>query len=427
MGDFSMKKVLFFSIGFLIPFLLSIPYLHAECTYNPTDETQWSTTYLYLGTVTKVGYQTEMWDIGCGSWTITSHNKYLSALDGSGAYINVCTVREYPAYSGQPNYYLYFVDGTDYGDVCISEPVTDTDGDGLSDQYDFYPNDPTDYKIRLLSYQEDSEGNRVRECYETDRKDIFCIGNAYDETLQDNITIGSDWLDSDDIITAEAVEYIGDDAVISDSSDGETSITSDTYTDTDGTPTETNSDTEMNAGIDSDGTETAAEQKIIDNTASTANNISRLADYLKDTNDSLGNIDYSTAQTSEALDEISNPDSDDVTTATSQAGDTDTAFQTAQDTITTEASLENDAPDDFKEKTDISTAIADYISNNPLSDIIENSGVSISGATSSAAFDYNGHSISLSVAGYDDQLEAFGQILLGIVTLAGMLLIFRGF
>jgi hypothetical protein len=114
------------------------------------------------------------------------------------------------------------------------------------------------------------------------------------------------------------------------------------------------------------------------------------------------------------------------TDAVTDAGDTDTEFTDAQATIKPDASLEDDAPLEYQTKRDILTKLNDYISNNPIMSVIQNSGVTISGSDPDLNFTYKGHNISLSVAGFDSELGIFGQLLLGIATLSGMLLIFRG-
>lgn len=377
-----------------------------------------------------------------------------------------------------------------------SDPDADTDGDGIPDDCDVYPDDPTDYQVRRSSYQKDSSGNIVRECYITDRDDVVCLGESYNNSLVDYVEFSSPW-QSPSTLCAYSDNF-------SDPSDDEQDVDGDGIPDgaddgdgvpfnDDGIPDSGGNDDEMTDGTPSDGTEDLDLQKIIDNTAATTDNVSRLADYLQEQNSDLNQVNSNLAQIKGALDgfdsdlgsinsylgsinsgvgsinsslgaiesdlnvtnahladmngdldtisghlltsndhlsEISDSleiTSDDISTSVNNIGNTDTVYQSAQDNITTVFTLVDDAPDDYQEKRNLSEKIADYISSNPLSNIIENSGVEITGSTSTASFDYNGHSIILSVAGFDSQLEAFGQILLGISTLAGMLLVFRGF
>jgi hypothetical protein len=165
----------------------------------------------------------------------------------------------------------------------------------------------------------------------------------------------------------------------------------------------------------------------LDDVKGSLSNIDGDLDDIKDLLDDGGGGDVDLSNIEDMLGDISNPDTSNVSSAVGTVGSVDQAYQDAQNGISSDVTLDQDAPEGYQEKRDISAVITDYISNNPLADIIENSGVQISGATPTADFDYNGHMISLSVSGFDAQLEAFGQILLGITTLAGMLLIFRGF
>jgi hypothetical protein len=488
----------------------------AECLYDAANPQTWSShaaNYLvgnthYLGESDNRVSDVINYCGGSGS-AVYNGSFYPTGVDYIGAlyyvYIRDCNGERVWARS---SYGAEWVDSPDVCDSSLDPPgPPDADGDGLPDSCDFYPSDPNPYDVRQLSYQE-SGGVRVRVCYETDRGDVYCLGNPHDDSLVDNVTIGSDWIHASEICST------GDETYGGSASDGETDIAPDSWTDDDGTPSGVGMDDQMQDGVEADGTDPADLQKIIDNTAATADNVSRLSDYLKDQNsdlhlanyysakmvDSLGNVDgdldsvkdylisvntglgnldtdFGTMDSSltnmegsldnvdgdlddvkgslsnidgdlddikdllddggggdvdlsnieDMLGDISNPDTSNVSSAVGTVGSVDQAYQDAQNGISSDVTLDQDAPEGYQEKRDISAVITDYISNNPLADIIENSGVQISGATPTADFDYNGHMISLSVSGFDAQLEAFGQILLGITTLAGMLLIFRGF
>lgn len=507
-----MKQVFYFLVGFLFSVFFVIfcfsSAANAECEYfyDNVDSSWYYTgvsnkSFVYFGEASSISEASNMLS-SAGYFLLSSGMMYpTQSSDGMRVYTAL------NEYHGDICYYVVI----QVYDPAICEPIPsgppDADGDGLPDSCDFYPSDPNPYDVRQLSYQE-SGGVRVRVCYETDRGDVYCLGNPHDDSLVDNVTIGSDWIHPSEICST------GDETYGGSASGGETDIAPDSWTDDDGTPSGVGMDDQMQDGVEADGTDPADLQKIIDNTAATADNVSRLSDYLKDQNsdlnlanyysakmvDSLGNVDgdldsvkdylisvntglgnldtdFGTMDSSltnmegsldnvdgdlddvkgslsnidgdlddikdllddggggdvdlsnieDMLGDISNPDTSNVSSAVGRVGSVDQAYQDAQNGISPDVTLDQDAPEGYQEKRDISAVISDYVSNNPIADIIENSGVQISGATPTADFDYNGHMISLSVSGFDAQLEAFGQILLGITTLAGMLLIFRGF
>lgn len=419
-----MKQLLFFLMGFSL-IVFPVNYVYAlECANTPVSLDPALQTWIdnlpntYFDTIDFKGfydYETD-WD---NRWTIVPYlNAAYTDNHSETEYATAWVASRYRAINGHMYYAIFLKDG------CPANVVLDTDNDGLPDSCDYYPDDPTPYSVRLLSYQEDSVGV-VRQCYQTDRKDLYCIGEDYNSTLPDVITVGSAWQLSSDICTGET---IGEQSA---PNEGETEIGTSEYNSStqSGQPSDAN-DSSMGSGESSDGTETNAEQKIIDNTAMTADNVARVGDYLNEINASLKNLDYTVSvdfANRVAQEEIgSGGTEEEVATGSASAGNVDSEYSEAQTQINTNNSLLLDAPLDYQEKTDIVSRLNDYIDDNPVTDLLNDSGVQISGAVSSVSYQYNGQSISLSVDKFDDEMEAFGAILVGIATLSGIVGLFRG-
>lgn len=96
--------------------------------------------------------------------------------------------------------HLYPYQDTTYGTlVCSAGPDSDGDGDGIPDDCDVYPDDPTDYQVGLSSYQTNSADELVRQCFITDRGDVVCFGAAYDNSLVDNLIFNPDFEAADSL------------------------------------------------------------------------------------------------------------------------------------------------------------------------------------------------------------------------------------
>jgi hypothetical protein len=339
-------------------------------------------------------------------------------------------------------------------------PSTDSDDDGIPDECDFYPEDSDKLNTYTVDWVtiEESTDTEVAWGVQTPYGDGFTLGDdSVDGSTpgyKDQLYYQTDgnWYD----LPADCASYsIAGSRDLDDKQVVDYTWTGDEYEDTpgpgtDGAPVE---GTDYSA---STGTETDSEslQLIADNTAAGVGAANLLNEnivagnselnqlkinsevqtmyaeemngYLEDLNTAAGTLQTAVEGVQTSIDENMDVPQADIDEAESNAGDVDTEYGTAQSTITGDATLADDAPLDYQEKTNIATKMADYITSNPISDIIENSGLTISGASPTATWNYNGQSMVLTVAGFDTALEAFGQILLGIFTLAGMLLIFRG-
>lgn len=473
-----MKKLLFFLIGFCLVFVpvhmayASLPTFNDSCLLQKWQAGWHSargTDYTF-NAVTIVPHNTtdaEFNDImlAIPGTTITNYTYLYDYFhsDCTSTGLSYTSNRVYARRTGVVgNYYMHVIIRPSVEHAGLT-PL-DSDGDGLPDDCDLYPDDPTPASFRLMTtLYEDSTGNIVGNIIQTDRGDYKEYGDlsnyetsGYSTEYHGNT---SSWQSNDDLCGPSGISSgsspTGDetlDTILEDS------INESIGTTDPGTGSATGTDNTATAATGTE-TDTQALQDIKQNTYSTSQNIKRLADYLDGINKKLYDQNKHTFQTSpltladvqkainnsnlgsgtisagggltssettQAVDAALTPSIEDETQATVNAGDVNTEYTTAETTITGNASLSEDAPLEFQEKTDITTKMSDYISGNPISDIINNSGLVISGSTPTATWNYKGQSMVLTVSGFDAQLEAFGQILLGIFTLAGMLLIFRG-
>ena len=75
-----------------------------------------------------------------------------------------------------------------------SQTAPDNDGDGIPNDYDFYPDDSDEYQWRPFVKIKDGEGEVIAYGLETDKGDKFTVGsNNWPEDYQVHILIGQDW------------------------------------------------------------------------------------------------------------------------------------------------------------------------------------------------------------------------------------------
>jgi hypothetical protein len=455
-----MKKIMWFLIGFsLVAFLMRLVYATETSCPIPSG-------------LDPDGYQPASWTSGVYVGTYPDNDSAIAAVRAAvGCPSAGVTAFEYEGFLGYQiqeqnstctaqvsygeRYYAFIQVG------CVLQ-IPDADDDGYPDECDFYPDDSgklNTYTVDWVTVEE-STGTEVAWGVQTPYGDGFTLG----DTSVDGSTPGykdilyyqtdGNWyeLPADCSSGSRAIDGTRD---LNDKQVVEYTWTGDEYEETPGPGTD-GAPVEGTDYSEPTGTETDSEslQVIAQNTAAGvgAQNLmnenivagntelnklkvnseiqtkqgEELKGYLQDLNTAVGTLDTSVQAVETAIDENMDVPQADIDEAESNAGDVDTEYGTAQSTITGDATLADDAPLDYREKTNIATKMADYITSNPISDIIENSGLTISGSSPTATWNYNGQSMVLTVAGFDTALEAFGQILLGIFTLAGMLLIFRG-
>ncbi|WP_035242441.1 hypothetical protein, partial [Desulfobacter vibrioformis] len=206
-----MKQLLYFLIGVLISACLMLPYAHAECT----DLTDFKTNYEYYKHYEgneSVFHYSHYSNSGAAQLAITSaHDSIggsIEALTGvtNGIILGIgYWTFSYGDVSSSPAIYHFYC--YTYGDFTPCDQVPpDSDGDGLPDDCDIYPNDPVAYSVKMTAYQtvdDTSSGDKSYICYVTDRGDNYCTGT--DGALNgatDFVIAEGTWIAGSDICTS---------------------------------------------------------------------------------------------------------------------------------------------------------------------------------------------------------------------------------
>jgi len=342
---------------------------------------------------------------------------------------------------------------------CTSE-LLDSDDDGIPDECDFYPDD----SVKLNTYTvdwvtiEESTDTEVAWGVQTPYGDGFTLG---DDTVdgstpgyKDQLYYQTDgnWYE----LPADCASYsIAGSRDLDDKQVVDYEWTGDEYEDTPGPGTD-GAPVEGTDYSEPTGSETDSEalQVIAQNTAAGvgAQNLlnenivagnselnklkinseiqikqgEELKDYLSDLNTAVGTLDTSVQAVETAINENMDVPQADIDSGLAEPSQSTTAYNDALLVFDEEPTLEDDAPIEYQEKTDLPTFFTALIDNNPIKDIITDTRIEATGAQSYLDWVYNGQTIKLDLGGYETQLGLFGNILLGIFTLAGFLLVFRG-
>ena len=366
-----------------------------------------------------------------------------AAYSVDGCYMQ-CYYKIYPNYSDD-GIMVRVVWYSSNASCQLCPPVTDTDGDGLNDDADMYPNDPTPYSIRLIGYQTvdgTSYGEHARETYITDRGDIFSIGADYDENKTDVLSNGM-WINPDTLGQAYNSDESQDDLTT------QTTAKQPTYsTDVPTGETTAKNDTGMQSGTNSTGSETgdAALQGIIDNTGKTATNVQRLGDYLQDMNAAIANMDRNISRStgegtpvvpgeSEGGDNSDIIENDNTNRATDQAtattGETNLLNYDVVAALGDNISGElTEGPDgDYQAPGDLSdeTWLTGFIDQNPLKTVFDNSGFQYVSAGCTSTLDLGTLGThELNICDLDAGFVAFGNLLVAFTALVGMIHVATG-
>ena len=323
----------------------------------------------------------------------------------------------------------------------------DSDGDGVPDDYDFTPSSPQNLQYKKFSEIKNAAGETVYIQYILSDGSLVSFGEKPADMAgyQTYLSITSQYKDNSSL--ESDLNNLGFDRYSKNSPDQSSSDIYDTIEAGAETIINDNpgvSDQDFEAGQtvqDSSLTDTTTLQTIQDNTANTTTNLQNLSKYLADINKNIqvgnalkaqqnlqssgGSGDSGGSALSQ--DDVKNSITDALNSnvdVPSNSSISDAEIE-AQSSINPDASLANDAPDAYKTKTDITSKMVDFINNNPISGIISGSHIECDGAVDHVNANVYGHTISLSLGGFESQLQVFGQMLLAITTLAGMLLIFR--
>nr|WP_321402016.1 hypothetical protein [uncultured Desulfobacter sp.] len=164
-----MKKLLYFSIGFCIPFIwFSLAYSAEICSsmtpgqfnVQPLNST---VNLNFVGTFVGSGSATALADAiyaptGAQSYACGLSFTYTTQVNGVTWHIR-CT--KVGPYSDSPIYYGFETYGSgDSVSDCAGPPPVDTDGDSIPDDFDLKPNSSDSYKAAIVSVCYD-ENNKV--------------------------------------------------------------------------------------------------------------------------------------------------------------------------------------------------------------------------------------------------------------------------
>ena len=420
------KKLLWFLIGFcLIAFPMRYAYSE-QCEDMPTtDYNYWMTHMLGNGSKSHAGsFSTEdEAKTACGWDSDPSYSQYQNG-DANGKFY---AVRK-GSTSTSPITWAYHVDN------CT--PIdTDADDDGIPDNQDMYPNDPTPYSVKLATYYTDDgspSGNHIFEIWQTDRGHYYHVGEKPSEEDYPKgflVVNDSTWIDPLDGSTNAdgSVTSQNQDSSITGSGVSQPTVTT-------GPPSgdaEADTDPALEPGTQSSGTETDNEalKGIMDNTGDVATNTKRMGEYMHSLNTAIQNMDRNATIQSSREEQRDNQELED--RAEAEAAKNSLKAFSVEGAIGDQinATITEGEDGDYQDHGDLAdeTWVQEFIDTNPISAVLDQSGFQYSSASSTANLDlgYLGsHTIDL--APLESGFIAFGNLLVGLVTLTGLIHVVTG-
>lgn len=299
--------------------------------------------------------------------------------------------------------------------------TSDTDGDGLEDHCDPYPNDPQDVFFNVFSYQ----GTRANPTYltiVTARGDYISFG-TYDSGETDWLDVVDPWVSQTELANMGfCTDFSGGSTAGTDSIGGgqiaDESLTSD----------------ETTSGVDNTGNTTDQDyladiventRRIADNQGTIADNQTALEEAIQDMRDAVimgGGIGATTEQTQQAIVDAENQIAEENQEQVDDYLDeiSGQAVPTLED-IGAVGSQTGDVPDEDTLSTFFDTVIAA----SPVATYLGNTTLSLSGSECSITWNYNGNPIELTMCNFQPQVSQFGAILLGFAGLWSLIYVFR--
>jgi hypothetical protein len=422
-----MKQLLYFLIGFcLVVFPAKWAYSAVVYPIEPDASVLQSHFESRSQTIHAGYYNTkgECWDAS-GGYNTTS-------VPGA-VYWRYC-------YTSEKIAYYAWASGATYE---TTPPIVDTDEDGIPDECDFYPYNSDPYQYKRIAWQADNSYS----IYITDKGDYFSAGTAPESEFLDFYDHQAAWQDP----SASCGDLVG---FTSGSTGSSTLPEAPIYSGSlpDGTPP--GGDPEFSPGESSDGTETGAEQKIIDNTKTTADNIAKQVPYLKDINKGIQNLDRAIGKQGSTLSDIDRTlkqisdklgkgdgvpikvHTDEDGDGTGDEGDGDGDGTAAWDAVDPGAGWGDGALTELVPGTDYTEHgelkdegfIVTFLANNPIKTALDNSGFLLSGAACSVSLNL-GTTLGthdLSLCEFQSQIMTAGNILFGLTVILSLMIVARG-
>lgn len=408
-----MKQTLCFLIGLLIPLLIGTVSYAEECVSEAGLREVYENDlagrdYHFLG-------------------KFATNTEARAAVDSFGTYNYYRNVE----YGGKVYAFIngYYVSNDRYHegyaliydhDFCI----VDSDGDGIPDEYDFYPDDNTPHLVRQIGYYTDDcsmGGTKVATLYETNKGDRYYTGVIPQENACFFQSIGYPWENPGGPISDDDFNNF-DKSKETDASKKDVG------------PYEkpaSNQDPQMQDGQDHDPADTPdqTQAKIADNTAATAKNVKRLGDYAASLDAAISSMEKNSAILADRAEQESLKDKQHAETVETGNNsllnfDVEGALSGKIDGTITEGS-----DGDYKEHGALSeeTWVTEFINTNPISTVLNQSGFHYSNSqcTSDLDLGYLGkHSIN--ICSLEDGLIAFGNLLVALTTLIGLIHVVTG-
>ena len=313
--------------------------------------------------------------------------------------------------------------------VCNGGPSDDSDGDGINDDNDPFPNDDRPFTWKVLMQCDDAQGNPVGWKVEVDNGDgpqvmeigsiNDCQGDAtiypYDQDPKTQDEWGDiAWEGDMNLAGQDETPYYGYDSPAWDSS----------Y---DGTPEQPVPGLEYGNPAEPGDSDSTLLEKIVDNTHAQAKNQQKIADQLKAQNERATEGREADQDRNTKLEEINDQlekIEDQMEGDATIADDGTAQVQSAYDSAYNELQTPMEVPQEYQEKTDIETEVDTRISGSGVLDMITGVGIQASGTCSMETTIY-GRQISLTVCNYADELQAWGVILMAMTGLTSILVVFK--
>ena len=306
----------------------------------------------------------------------------------------------------------------------------DSDGDGIPDLQDPFPDDATPFTYRITQYQEDEYGNLTWFRAETATGLWFEMGE-HDDTETDWVVITPEKIWNHD--SSELAQYSGNETTVEEL-EGEPAI-SDYSVTIDKDPI-TNETLQTGDTGDSSGTEIQELAKIVDNTKKGLDNQQTISDQITETNDLLRQLKNMEAQRSvieSSTDETSGGTGEENETVELEDSDeTTTEGGNAVSSIEgTSTDYDNDITELMPEEEDLTAEMEDITSDHTdqVTGLLEGSGVTLQDQVCEISYTWNWGTqtkqSSLSMCQYQTQLQGFGVVLLSITSIISIMLIFR--